>query len=237
MQFDGQCFIVTGAAGNLGAAVASELSARGASLALVDRAAPALEALVKTLAHPDRALALPGIDLTKPEGGAKMAEATLARFGRIDGLVNTVGGFRMGRVVDNALADWDFMMDINARAALVSSAATLPAMVARKSGRVVHIAAGPGLKGAAGLAAYAASKAAVLRIAESLAEEHRADGVTVNCVVPGTIDTPQNRAAMPGADTSAWVKPVAIARAIAMLLSAEAGAITGAAIPVIGVGA
>ena len=143
-------------------------------------------------------------------------------------LVNTVGGFRMNRATDNALADWDFLMDINARAALVVSAAVLPPMVARKSGRLIHIAAGAGLRGGAGMAVYSAAKSAVMRIAESLAEEHRADGISVNCLLPGTIDTPQNRAAMPDAD--------AIARVVAMLLSPDAGAITGAAIPVVGVG-
>ena len=86
------------------------------------------------------------------------------------------------------------------------------------------------------MAVYSAAKSAVMRIAESLAEEHRADGIAVNCLLPGTIDTPQNRAAMPDADASAWVKPAAIARVVAMLLSPDAGAITGAAIPVVGVG-
>lgn len=236
MRFEGQCFLIAGAAGNLGSAVAAELAAAGASLALVDRAEPGLKALVDTLPDAGRTLILPGVDLTKPADAEGMAAATLARFGRIDGLVNTVGGFRMGRVAVDALAGWDFMMNINARAALVVSAAVLPAMVARKAGRIVHIAAGGGLRGSAGLAAYSAAKAAVMRIAESLAEEHRADGVTVNCILPGTIDTPQNRAAMPGADTREWVKPSAIAGAIALLLSPGAGAITGAAIPVTGVG-
>ena len=234
MQFDGRCFIVTGAAGNLGAAISAELAARGASLVLVDRVEPPLAALVKTLPDASRVLTLPGVDLTKPDDAARMASAAMDKFGRVDGLVNTVGGFRMGRVAEDALAGWDFLMDINARAVLVASAAVLPPMIARKHGRIVHIAAAIGLKGGAGMAVYSASKAAVMRIVESLAEEHRADGVTVNCILPVTIDTPQNRAAMPGADTSAWVTPAAIARAIAALLSDDAGAITGASIPVAG---
>lgn len=236
MSLSGQCFIVTGAAGNLGSAVAVELAARGASLTLVDRTEQPLVALAATLPDSSRALSQPGVDLTKPADVEKMVAAALARFGRLDGLVNTVGGFRMNRATDNALADWDFLMDINARAALVVSAAVLPPMVARKSGRLIHIAAGAGLRGGAGMAVYSAAKSAVMRIAESLAEEHRADGIAVNCLLPGTIDTPQNRAAMPDADASAWVKPAAIARVVAMLLSPDAGAITGAAIPVVGVG-
>ncbi len=236
-QFQSRCFIVAGAAGNLGSAVAAEFAALGASLALLDRAAPPLAELVGKLPASTQTLTLPGVDLTKPDDCAKMVAATLERFGRIDGLINTVGGFRMGRVAEDAAASWDFMMDINARAALVVSAAVVPAMAARKYGRIVHVAAGAGLKGSAGLAAYSASKAAVMRIVESLAEEHRADGVTVNCILPGTIDTPQNRAAMPGADTSSWVKPEAIARGIALLATTEAAVITGAAIPFVGLSA
>jgi NAD(P)-dependent dehydrogenase (short-subunit alcohol dehydrogenase family) len=236
MRLDDRVFIVTGAAGNLGAAIATDLAGRGARLVLVDRVEPPLTALAATLPNPDKVLRLAGLDLTKPDDMARMASATLERFGRIDGLVNTVGGFRMGRVSEDALAGWDFLMDINARATLVASAAVLPAMVSRKSGRIVHIAAAIGLKGVAGMAVYSASKAAVMRIVEALADEHRADGVTVNCILPVTIDTPQNRAAMPTADTSAWVAPAAIARAVAALLSEEAGAITGASIPVAGVG-
>ncbi len=235
MQFDKKCFIVTGAAGNLGAAISVELAARGACLVLVDRVEPPLAALVKTLPDASSVLTLAGVDLTKPDEAARMATAAVEKFGGIDGLVNTVGGFRMGRAVEDALAGWDFLMDINARATLVASAAVLPSMIARKHGRIVHIAAAGGLKGSAGLAVYSAAKSAVMRIVESLAEEHRADGVTVNCILPVTIDTPQNRAAMPGTDTSGWVKPAAIARAIMALLSDDAGAITGASIPVAGV--
>ena len=82
------------------------------------------------------------------------------------------------------------------------------------------------------MSVYSAAKAAVMRITESLAEELSADGVTANCILPGTIDTPQNRAAMPDADMSRWVPPSDIARVIAFLISDAAGAVTGAAIPV-----
>ena len=235
-EFQGKTFVVTGAAGNVGAAVVVELAARGANVVLVDRPQDALDKVVARLGSPERAMTLAGVNLTQKDEVARMVAAALERFGQIDGLINTVGGFRMGRVAEGGADLWDFMMDVNARVVLLTSAAVLPAMAARKSGRLVHIAAGAGLHGAAGLAAYSASKAAVFRIVESLAAEHRADGVTVNCIMPGTIDTPENRAAMPAADTSEWVAPAAIARAIALLLSADAGAVTGAAIPVIGVG-
>ena len=102
----------------------------------------------------------------------------------------------------DALSGFDTLLSLNAKATLVTSAAVLPAMIARKRGRIVHIAAAAGKRGTAGLAAYSASKAAVMRIVESIAAEHRADGITANSILPGTIDTPQNRAAMPDADFS-----------------------------------
>lgn len=223
--------IVTGAGGNLGAAVSAELNRQGASLVCVDYAAKALEALEKSLSPASGLLTLSGLDLTKLEDAQKMVAAALDKFGRVDALVNTVGGFRMAPAVD-ALKDWDFLMNINARAALATSAAVAPVMKQRGFGRIVHIAAGAGNKGGAEMSVYSAAKAAVMRITESLAEELSADGVTVNCILPGTIDTPQNRAAMPDADTSRWVPPSDIAKVIAFLISDMAGAVTGAAIPV-----
>ncbi|MCB1524853.1 MAG: SDR family oxidoreductase [Rhodoblastus sp.] len=231
MTVEQRVVIVTGAGGNLGAAVAAEMNRQGASLVCVDYAAASLEALEKSLSPASGLLALSGLDLTRHEDAQKMVAATLDKFGRVDALVNTVGGFRMAPVVD-ALDDWDFLMNINARAALATSAAVAPVMKQRGFGRIVHIAAGAGNKGGAEMSVYSAAKAAVMRITESLAEELSADGVTVNCILPGTIDTPQNRAAMPDADTSRWVPPSDIAKVIAFLISDMAGAVTGAAIPV-----
>ncbi|HUG63208.1 MAG TPA: SDR family NAD(P)-dependent oxidoreductase, partial [Methylomirabilota bacterium] len=164
----------------------------------------------------------------------EMVARALERFGSVSGLVNTVGGFKTGRVTADALDQWDMMMTLNARVALVTSAAVLPAMIAGGGGRIVHISAAPGLKAGAGQAAYAASKAAVIRLTESIAAEHRADGISANCILPGTIDTPQNRAAMPDAKTDSWIQPVAIANLIAFLVSDAGGVVTGGAIPATG---
>lgn len=231
MVIGNRVVIVTGAGGNLGSAVASELNRHGASLVCVDYAAAALEALEKSLSPASNLLALSGLDLARAEDCQKMVAAALDKFGHVDALVNTVGGFRMAPVPE-ALEDWDFLMNINARVALATSAAVAPAMRQRKSGRIVHVSAGAGHRGGPDMSIYSAAKAAVMRIAESLAEELRNDGVTANCILPSTIDTPQNRAAMPGADTSQWVPPSDIAKVIAFLISDDGGAITGAAIPV-----
>ncbi len=224
--------LITGAAGNLGAAAARELAARGARLALADRSQESLDALLATLPDPARHISLAGFDLTQPLDAAKAAAQAVAKLGGIDGLINTIGAFKMAPIGERVLDDWDFLMNLNARAVLATSAAVLPAMRLRGGGRIVHVAAGAGLRGGAQMAVYSAAKASVMRIVESLCEEVRADGITANCLLPSTLDTPQNRAAMPDADTSDWVTPAAIARVLAFLMSDDAAAISGASIPV-----
>jgi NAD(P)-dependent dehydrogenase (short-subunit alcohol dehydrogenase family) len=229
----GECVIVTGAGGNLGTAVAEVLAARGTRLVLVDRTPEALELTAARLPSGCPVLKIPGIDLADPVAVEEMVGEAEA-FGPVVGLANTVGGFVAGRVADAALGQWDFMMTVNAKIALVLSAAVIPAMLRAGRGRIVHVSAQPGLKAAAGQASYAGSKAALIRIVESIAAEHRKDRITANCVLPSTIDTKQNRVAMPGAKTDTWVKPEQIARLIAWLLTEEAGVVTGAAIPATG---
>jgi NAD(P)-dependent dehydrogenase (short-subunit alcohol dehydrogenase family) len=107
-------------------------------------------------------------------------------------------------------------------------------MLKQKSGRIINVSSREGLEAHAGFAAYSASKSAVLRLTESLAAELTASDINVNCIMPSTIDTPQNRAAMPNADFSKWVAPEAIADVIAFLASDAARAVTGAAVPVYG---
>ncbi len=229
MDFSGQTVVVTGAGGNVGAAIARELGRRGANLALVDMSEEALGKLAAGLgAEP---LLLSGVDLRRETDAAKVAASTLARFGRIDALANTVGTFRMSRIDADAAEQWSLLMELNAFSALALTKAIAPAMAAKGYGRMLHVAAGAGLRGGAEMAAYSASKAALMRIVETAAEEYRSSGITANCIMPSTIDTPQNRAAMPAADTASWIKPEAIAQAAALLLSREAGAITGAAVP------
>ncbi|QEE47944.1 SDR family NAD(P)-dependent oxidoreductase [Rhizobium sp. WL3] len=226
--------MVTGAAGNLGRAITTRLAGEGVNLVCVDRTTDALAALVQSLPSEAKVLTFAGADLSNPAVAQAMAEAAVDSFGGIDGLVNTVGGFATGPVDGDTLGQWDLMMNLNARVALVTSIAVLPVMQAARYGRIVHIAAAPGLKAGANQAAYAASKAAVLRLTESIALEHRRNRITANCILPGTIDTPQNRAAMPDAKVSDWVLPDSIARLIAFLISPEAAVVTGAAIPATG---
>jgi NAD(P)-dependent dehydrogenase (short-subunit alcohol dehydrogenase family) len=228
------CMIVTGAAGNLGRATAARLADEGVNLVCVDRTAEALNSMVQTLPVKAKVLTFADADLGNPAVAQAMVESAVNSFGGVDALINTVGGFATGPVNGDALDQWDLMMNLNARVALVTTIAVLPAMQAVRYGRIVHIAAAPGLKAGANQAAYAASKAAVLRLTESIAVEHRSNRITANCILPGTIDTPQNRAAMPDAKVSDWVSPDAIARLISFLVSSAASVVTGAAIPATG---
>lgn len=233
MSLKDECIIVTGASGNLGSAVVKVLASRGAQMVCVDRVEqkdnPAADGL-----DPERVLRIGGHDLSDKAAMDDAVARAVARFGKVTGLVNVVGGFATGRVAANALDQWDFLMQVNARIALVTSAAVLPAMIAAGHGRIVHISAQPGLKATAGQAAYAASKAAVLRLVESIAAEHRADRITANCILPGTIDTPPNRKSMPDAKPEIWIPPVAIAEVIAFLMSPAGAVVTGGAIPATG---
>ena len=232
LDFTGQTIIVTGAAGNLGAAIAEMLARCGAHLALADmREEPLKPIAVRIGGNP---LIIADADVRTKEGATRIVEQCRARFGRIDGLANTVGTFKTANVIDGAADDWSFLMDLNALSALRLSEAVLPHMTARGHGRIVHVAAGAGARSFAGASIYAASKAAVMRITEAISEEHKASGVTANCIMPGTIDTPQNRAAMPDSDFSTWVQPTEIAAVVAFLLSREASAVTGAAVPITG---
>jgi NAD(P)-dependent dehydrogenase (short-subunit alcohol dehydrogenase family) len=233
MSLKEECIIVTGAAGNLGSAVARTLAARGARVICVDRSERDLE-LAAAGIDPNRIQWMAGTDVSDKAAMDDLVTKVVAGSGKLTGLVNTVGGFATGKVMTEALAQWDQMMLLNAKIALVTSAAVLPVMVAAGHGRIVHISGQPGLKAASSQAAYAASKAAVIRLIESIAAEHRADRITANCVLPGTIDTPANRAAMPNAKPDIWISPAAIAELIAYLVSREAAVVTGAAIPATG---
>lgn len=151
--------------------------------------------------------------------------------------MSVTGSFRMAHVVDMDPADWDALLLVNAKSAFLAGRSAARAMTKSKTaGRIIFIGARSALVGAAGMAAYTASKAAVLRLTESMALELREGGITVNAVLPGTMDTPANRRAMPTADPAAWVSLEFVAGVIAFLASDGARDISGAAIPVSGTG-
>jgi len=237
-DLNGSVFIVTGASGNLGQAVTRTFAAAGARLALVDRSVKDnLEDIFPALKDaPERYLAV-AADLTNATAVADMVAQVAAHFGRIDGLINVAGGFRAGSPVHELDLDtWDFMLNVNARSVLLTSRAAIPHLIQAGGGRIVNIGAKAALAGGANMAAYSASKSAVLRLTEGMAAELKGHNINVNAILPGTIDTPQNRKAMPKADPSKWVAPEALADVILFLCSEASRAVTGALIPVYGKG-
>jgi len=233
-RFGGKVAIVTGAAGNLGRAVVGALAEQGARVALVDLDAIALEAARAELAEGADAATF-GADLIAPESVMNMVERVLARFGRIDILANIAGGFTMGPpLYETEDRDWDFMMDLNARTVFNCCRAVIPHMLIVGGGKIVNVSARAATEGKGRMAPYCASKAAVITLTQSLAAEHKRDGINVNCVLPGTIDTPENREAMPEQEHARWVPTAALADVILFLASEAARCVTGAAVPVYG---
>ncbi|MDE0692035.1 MAG: SDR family NAD(P)-dependent oxidoreductase [Gammaproteobacteria bacterium] len=218
-EFKDKNVVVTGAAGTLGTAVAAVFHDAGARVTGID------------IVESDAPWRTTTADLIDP-GTATRA---FAELGGIDVLANIAGGFTMGdAVADTSDATWDFMMNLNARTVFNAARAVVPAMKAAGHGKIINISARGGLRGAAAMGAYAASKAVVQRLTETLADELKADGINVNCILPSIIDTPQNRRDMPKARFDHWVPPADIAAVVAFLASNAARSIHGASIPVEG---
>lgn len=162
---------------------------------------------------------------------AHVAQVT-AKHHRLDALVNAVGGFAGGDLASTSLGEWNRMMTLNLTTAVLGCRAVLPEMTRARYGRIVNVASRAVVPPQGGFIAYTVSKAAVLTLTQALAHEVRPHGITVNAVLPSTMDTPANRAAMPDADRSGWVTTDAVARVIAFLATEEAAAVSGAAVPV-----
>lgn len=232
MTIEGKTVVVTGGFGALGRVVAEEASKRGASVAILDHAA----------SHPDGAaerlgpnpLMIGGIDLSSSEAAVKAMAAVKAKFGRLDALLNIAGGFQWETVADGNDDSWDRMYALNLKTALNACRAALPYLLESGAGRIVNVGAQSALHAASGMGPYAASKSGVHRLTESLANELKLKGVTVNAVLPSIIDTPANRRDMPKAEFDRWVAPAELAAVMLFLASDEARAVTGALIPVLG---
>jgi len=228
-RLEARSIVVAGGLGALGRAVAQRLVEEGALVAVVDRAATSAAGLPTGVA-----VVLDGVDLSD-EAACVAAYARVREItGGIDGVVNVAGGFAWEPIEGGSLETWDRLYTMNLRTAVASCRAALPHLLARGAGHIVNVGALAAQKAGVGMAAYAASKSGVARLTESLAEELKDRGITVNAVLPSIIDTPANRADMPDADASRWVAPDKLAAVIAFLLSDDASAITGACVPVSG---
>ena len=217
--------IVTGGFGVLGQAVAEAFAAQGDKVARIDFA-PSAKLPVAG------ALDIGGVDLTDGAATSAALEQVVAAHGGIDVLVNVAGGFAWETLNDGSIDTWAKMQAMNLMSNATITKLALPHLIAADEARIVNIGAGAAIKASMGMGAYAASKSGVHRLTEALAEELAGQGVTVNAILPSIIDTPTNRADMPDADFSQWVKPQAIAEVILFLASPAAAPITGALIPV-----
>ena len=207
--------LVTGPAGNLGSAVIERLRKESVSLVLLDRHPDRIKERFPDLEDSEDHLLMTNVDLTDPALVKTAVDTALKTFGHIDCLVHTTGGFQMGEQVHEITPDkWGLMMDINVMTLLNISRSVIPAMIDQHNGTIITIGARPSLKGKKKMGSYSAAKAAVLRLTESIAAEGSSSGIKARCIIPGTIDTPENQRAMPKADKSKWVKPDSIAEVI-----------------------
>jgi len=229
LDLTGRVVAVTGGFGSLGANVARAALAAGAHVAVIDRADAG-----RLPSGLTEALALGGVDLGSSQAASSAMSRIVAQFGRLDALVNIAGGFTWEKVQGGSIDAWDAMYQINLRTAVNATQCALVHLLAGGDARVVNVGAGAAVKAAAGMGAYAASKAGVAKLTEALADELKDRGVCVNAVLPSIIDTPANRADMPDADFSRWVTPDQIADLVVFLLSPRARAVTGALIPIAG---
>jgi NAD(P)-dependent dehydrogenase (short-subunit alcohol dehydrogenase family) len=223
---DGKVIVVTGASGALGKVVAEAALARGARVAGVDHAASQIQAT-------DKRIELGSVDLTDAAQAKKAIDAVAAHFGRLDALINIAGGFAFETVAEGDPKTWQRMYMLNVLTALNASQSALPHLAKSGAGRIVNVGAMGALQAGTGMGAYAASKAGVHRLTEALAAEWKGR-ITVNAVLPSTIDTPANRASMPRADFGKWVTGEELANVILFLVSDDASAVTGALLPVSG---
>jgi NAD(P)-dependent dehydrogenase (short-subunit alcohol dehydrogenase family) len=180
------------------------------------------------------ALALGGVDLTDLAQAKRAIDAAGTYYGAVHVLLNLAGGFVFESVEGGDPATWERMFALNLKTAVNACAAALPHLVASGAGRIVNVGAASALKAGAGMGPYTASKAGVLKLTESLADELKERNVTVNAVLPSIIDTPQNRAEMGEKNASRWVTAEDLAAVILFLASRRARAVTGALLPVTG---
>ena len=234
-RFGGQVVVVAGGTGGLGRAVSLAFLDERAAVIVTYRAQAEFDALVQGVGASASRLEGQHVDVTDEAETRRLVEAVIARHGRLDALINTVGGYNGGaKVWDQDASVLDRMLALNLRSGYALSRAVVPAMLKQGHGSLVNIAAKAGVEHPAGAAAYAASKAAALALMDSLAAEVVGTGLRVNSVLPSIIDTTANRKAMPKADFAKWPKPEAIARVILFLCSEDAKVIHGASVPVYG---
>jgi len=224
MRLHNKVVVITGGSGALGQVVVPAFVNAGAKVIVMGHHSATATAVIQ-------GVQIVTADVTDESDVRRCIEAMLEKAGRIDALINLVGGFAMGRVVETNLSLWQRMLTMNLTAAFLLSKAVLPHMLQQRTGRIVHVAARAAVEPFPGAAAYVVSKAGLVALIRTLAIELTGSGVTINGLLPTTIDTPANRKSMPDADPSKWVNPKSIADMLLFLVSDEASQTNGALIP------
>ncbi len=228
MNLNGKSVLITGANGGLGASVTQAFLDAGASVAGVSQK-------IHNSEFPHPSFEAISAELTSGEAARAVVSQVIAKWGRIDALVHLVGGFSGGKTVsDTADATLEKMLDVNLRVAFYMLRAVLPEMRAKGAGRILAIGSRTAVEPQPGVGAYSASKAALVSLVKTVALENKDRGISANVILPGTMDTPANRASMAGADFSKWVQPAQVASLLVHLVSDQASQISGAVIPVYG---
>jgi len=231
-NFSNKVVLITGGTGALGRALVKKFITSGATTISSYHDEKEAEKLKST----NNKVELIKLDITKEEQILKMIPILIAKFGTIDILVNVVGGYLGGKnITELGENDWETMMNLNLKSAFLISKHVIPNMRSSgNGGKVVHISSRTGLKSDGYDSAYAASKAGLIRLVESMSQEFKGYDININCVLPSTIDTEANRRAMPKADFSKWLLTKDLANVVLFLCASDSKVINGAAIPTYG---
>jgi len=234
-RFSGKVVLVAGGTGGLGRSVTLAFLEEGAKVVVTYRQQKEFEALKDAAVGNERSLEGHVVDVTDEAAVDRFVQTILAVHGRLDIVVNTVGGYAGGvKLWELDPKVFDQMLALNLRSGFTIARAIVPAMLKQKRGAIVNVASKAAFDHGGGAAAYAASKAAAVAMMDSLAADLRGTGVRVNSILPSIIDTEANRKAMPNADFGQWPKPDDIARVVLFLSSDDARLVHGAAVPVYG---
>jgi NAD(P)-dependent dehydrogenase (short-subunit alcohol dehydrogenase family) len=228
----GKVAIVTGGTGALGQSIALRFLRDGATVVVPWFVSEEWAALQSAAGESRARLHGQRLDMADEAAVAAFVADVLGRASRVDVIVNAVGGFAGGDLASTSLAEWRRLIDLNLTSAVVGCRAVLPAMRAARRGRIVNVASRAVVLPMGGFIAYTVSKSAVIALTQALAHEERPHGITVNAVLPSTMDTPGNRQAMADADRSTWISTDAVADVIAYLASDSASAVSGACVTV-----
>lgn len=233
-KLDGKTAIITGGSGGLGKSVVNIFLEHGANVICTYHKEEELKLFTPLMDNYPNSVVIVKGNVTKEKSIVKIVNNAVKRFKTIDILINIVGGFTKGDITETSIYDFEAMIDMNLKSTFICSKSVIPQMIVQKHGKIINVAAKPAINGASGVSAYAASKAGVLNLTKSLAEEVLKHNINVNAIIPGTIDTEANRLAMPKAKHKNWVKPEEIAKVMLFLATEDSDLISGAAIPVYG---